>query len=48
MKEKERFFAPETEVLEMESQGVICQSITVSAVTITDPFAGNTEDTWTE
>ena len=45
MKEKERYSAPETEVLEVHHEGVLCASVYYD---VYDPFSGNTEDTWTE
>ena len=46
MKKKERYFSPEIEVIKVQPQGVVCQSVTVDVVTITDPFSGNTEVDW--
>lgn len=39
MKEKERYFAPETEVLELKLEGVIASS----PFTVSNPFGESTE-----
>ena len=44
MKEKERYFSPEIEVINVQPQGVVCQSVDIT--TIADPFSGNTEVEW--
>jgi hypothetical protein len=45
MKKKERYFSPEIEVIKVQPQGVVCQSVDVTS-TITNPFEGNTELDW--
>jgi len=43
MKEKERYFSPEIEVMDVQLQGVVCQSVLLE---VSDPFSGNTEMDW--
>jgi|GEM_PF-3211813 len=45
MKEKERYFSPETEVIQMTLE-MGCMSVTVDAATVDNPFSGNVEDIW--
>ena len=43
MKEKERYSSPESEVMEVQPQGVVCISPAVS-LTMADPFANNQDE----
>ena len=45
MKEKTIYCPPETQVLVLRSEGVICTSVN-SDMTITDPFDGIFENLW--
>lgn len=43
MKEKELYAYPEIRVIEIEPEGVICDS---TDTTVSNPFGGLTEDEW--
>lgn len=45
MNKKQSYSSPEIEVIKLQPQGVVCQSVDVAS-TITDPFEGNTELDW--
>ena len=43
MKEKERYFSPETEVIKVQPQGVVCESPDIS-LSLGTPFANNEDE----
>ncbi len=43
MKEKELYYSPETEVMELHSEGVVCASANPD---VCNPFSGNNELEW--
>ena len=45
MIKRQSYSSPEIEVINLQPQGVVCQSVDVTS-TITNPFEGNTELDW--
>ncbi len=44
MKEKQMYSSPEIEVIKVQPQGVVCQSVDITSVE--NPFSGTTETEW--